>query len=248
MVQRIILMTIILTLGVSPNYLQASPLKLIQSFYEQPSVAGPPATHQEIYSPGTFQDFQMAKPSIWLGSLPPGKGDSLGKILAPQLPSALLQAAPQPSTTVQRPSPALSNPAKKAELSKRVMDLAYQHLYAPYRRGGSLQTGRATDCSGFVRYVYQNFQIDLPHSSAEQAQMGKVAAFRMDFSKLKVGDLLFFRQSKRSIGHVGIYAGEGMMIHASSRRHRVIITDLRQPYFAHTFVVAKRLIETPKPR
>jgi cell wall-associated NlpC family hydrolase len=126
------------------------------------------------------------------------------------------------------------------------MSLALNHLHTPYQRGGSLQTGRATDCSGFVRRVYQNFQIELPHSSAQQARLGKVAARHMDLSKLEVGDLLFFRRS-RSIDHVGIYAGEGKMIHASSRRRGVIITDLRQPYFTDKFVVAKRLLEKPQP-
>jgi cell wall-associated NlpC family hydrolase len=42
---------------------------------------------------------------------------------------------------------------------------------------------------------------------------------------------------------VGIYLGEGKMIHASSRRRGVIITDLRQSYYQGTFVVAKRVLE-----
>ncbi|MBI4643730.1 MAG: C40 family peptidase [Deltaproteobacteria bacterium] len=126
------------------------------------------------------------------------------------------------------------------------MSLALNHLHTRYQRGGSLQTGQGTDCSGFVRHVYQNLQIELPHSSAQQARLGKVAARHMDLSKLEVGDLLFFRRS-RSIDHVGIYMGEGQMIHASSRRRGVIITDLRQSYFTDNFVVAKRLLVKPQP-
>jgi cell wall-associated NlpC family hydrolase len=124
------------------------------------------------------------------------------------------------------------------------MAVALNQLQTPYRRGGSLLSGQSTDCSGFVKYVYHNFRIDLPHSSAAQARRGKVAAYTMDFSKLEVGDLLFFRQA-RSIDHVGIYAGDGKMIHASSRRRSVIVTDLRHPYYANNFVVAKRLLGKP---
>lgn len=241
MVHRIILSTVILTLSLSPHQLQASPLKLISSFYQQPAA---PSLRPEIYPSLTFPDFRVANPSWWTASLPPNNGYSLENLLAPPLPSVLLRASASPLTRAPALAPSPPKPAQEATLPKRVMALALNHLYAPYRRGGSLQTGRATDCSGFVRHVYQNFQIDLPHSSAQQARLGKVAAHSMDFSKLQVGDLLFFSRA-RSIDHVGIYAGEGMMIHASSRRRGVIVTDLRQAYYAQNFVVAKRLLGKP---
>jgi len=142
----------------------------------------------------------------------------------------------------------LYNRSEPGNLPDRVLAQAHGHLYTPYCRGGSLQRGHATDCSGFVQYIYQKANIDLPRSSPEQAQVGKVVARTMDFSKLMAGDLLFFSRGGRYIGHVGIYAGEGKMIHASSRRHGVIITDLRQSYYHDTFVVAKRLAETPHPQ
>jgi hypothetical protein len=122
---------------------------------------------------------------------------------------------------------------------------AYQH--APYARGASLETSRATDCSGFVQFIYHGFKIDLPRSSAEQAQVGKVVTRQMDFSKLLPGDLLFFRRGGRGVGHAGIYLGEGKMIHASNHRYGVTITDLRQPYYEGTFVVAKRVFEVSYP-
>jgi cell wall-associated NlpC family hydrolase len=106
-----------------------------------------------------------------------------------------------------------------------------------------LQTGKATDCSGFVQYIYKKADINLPRASGEQAQAGRLAARRMDFSKLLAGDLLFFRQGGRHIGHVGIYLGEGKMIHASSSSRGVIISDLRQGYYQGNFVVAKRLLD-----
>jgi cell wall-associated NlpC family hydrolase len=158
---------------------------------------------------------------------------------------------------VSKPSSQLSTPSHEAaaaleqrynrfepwNFSDLVLTQAKHYKDTPYSRGGNLTTGYATDCSGFVQYIYKNFKIDLPRSSAEQAQVGKVVARQMDFSKLLPGDLLFFSRGGRYIGHAGIYLGEGKMIHASNRRNGVTVTDLRQPYYEGTFVVAKRVFE-----
>jgi hypothetical protein len=129
-----------------------------------------------------------------------------------------------------------------------VISLAKCYRGARYSRGASFNTTNATDCSGFVQYIYQRFKIDLPRSSSEQAQLGKVVTRNMDFSKLVPGDLLFFSRGRHSIGHAGIYMGEGKMIHASNYRKGVIVTDLRQDYYQNTFVVAKRIFEVTFPR
>jgi len=131
--------------------------------------------------------------------------------------------------------------------SELILTQANHYRHTPYSRGGSLQTGSATDCSGFVQYIYHGFKIDLPRSSAEQAQVGKSVTHRMDFSKLLPGDLLFFRRGGNHVGHAGIYLGEGKMIHASNHRNGVTVTDLRQPYYEGTFVVAKRVFEVKYP-
>ena len=163
---------------------------------------------------------------------------------------------------------ALSKPSSNAEVNRDQSSLRQGHQYnrfepwgfsdlilaqaryyrdTPYARGGSLQTGSATDCSGFVQYIYKGFKINLPRSSAEQAQVGKVVTQDMDFSKLLPGDLLFFRRGDR-VGHAGIYLGEGKMIHASNPRNGVTVTDLRQPYYEGTFVVARRVFEVQYPK
>lgn len=118
-----------------------------------------------------------------------------------------------------------------------------------YSRGGSLETGVATDCSGFTQFIFRHgFSVNLPRSSVEQAQVGQVVTSKMDFSKLLPGDLLLFSDQERPIGHAGIYLGEGLMIHASSRRGKVIITDVRLAYYFDNFVVAKRFLKEPGPR
>jgi cell wall-associated NlpC family hydrolase len=124
-----------------------------------------------------------------------------------------------------------------------VLTLAKRYEGGNYRLGANLETSSATDCSGFVQYVCQNFMVDLPRSSSEQAQWGKTITSQMDFSKMLPGDLLFFRRGGRGVGHVGIYMGNGKMIHASSPRSGIIVTDLNQPYYLSTFVVAKRVFE-----
>jgi len=130
--------------------------------------------------------------------------------------------------------------------SELILSRANAYKHAPYARGASLANSSATDCSGFVQFIYHGFKIDLPRSSAEQAQVGKVVTREMDFSKLLPGDLLFFRRGG-PVGHAGIYLGEGKMIHASNHRYGVIVTDLRQPYYEGTFEVAKRVFEVKYP-
>ncbi|MCK9378094.1 MAG: C40 family peptidase [Syntrophobacterales bacterium] len=175
----------------------------------------------------------------------------------------LLEPLSAPKKTLQTP---LSEPQKRSETSDRVssatnsynkfepwdfsqlvLSMAKSYRHAPYARGASLETGSATDCSGFTQFIYHGFKINLPRSSAEQAQVGKVVTRQMDFSKLLPGDLLFFRRGGYSVGHAGIYLGEGKMIHASTYRTGVTVTDLRQPYYEGTFVVAKRVFEVKYP-
>ncbi|MFZ5449169.1 MAG: NlpC/P60 family protein [Thermodesulfobacteriota bacterium] len=159
----------------------------------------------------------------------------------------------QPSQTEQRDDRGSSasqgyNTFEPWNFSELVLCQAKAYRHAPYSRGASLETGSATDCSGFVQFIYHGFKINLPRSSAEQAQVGKVVTRQMDFSKLLPGDLLFFSRGGRAVGHAGIYLGEGKMIHASNRRYGVTVTDLRQPYYEGTFVVAKRVFEVKYPQ
>jgi cell wall-associated NlpC family hydrolase len=128
-----------------------------------------------------------------------------------------------------------------------VLTLAKRYEGGTYRRGADLETSSSTDCSGFVQYVCHNFMVDLPRCSSEQAQVGKTVTSQMDFSKMLPGDLLFFRRGGGGVGHVGMYMGNGKMIHASSPRSGIIVTDLTQPYYLNTFVVAKRVFEVSYP-
>lgn len=177
----------------------------------------------------------------------------LAKAVAPSMlgVSSSLQASSAPSIWETNNLPRLLsrryNRFEPGSLPERLAEEGKQYLKTPYRRGCSLKTSKSTDCSGFVQYLYRKANIRLPRASAEQARVGQVAARSLNFSRLLPGDLLFFRDGGRHIGHVGLYLGEGKMIHAASHGHGVLVSDLHQPYYRSNFVVAKRLIATPKP-
>lgn len=84
---------------------------------------------------------------------------------------------------------------------------------------------RGVDCSGLVKYVFAKLGIELPHHAADLAKLGESVA--KDTSDMQPGDLLVFSKlrSKR-ISHVGIYVGDGMMIHASSGSKQVVETPI----------------------
>jgi peptidoglycan endopeptidase LytE len=140
-------------------------------------------------------------------------------------------------TTIERPkrgSPALLDHWNTPDEPKLLVKAAMGFLGAPYRLGGTSVTG--IDCSAFVKKIYQVFDITLPRTAYEQSHVG----LRIGRSDLAEGDLLFFN-TRRSLGHVGIYIGNNEFVHASSRKRGVRIDNLSMPYFNKRFVRAVRL-------
>ncbi|MEO1765812.1 C40 family peptidase [Thiobacter aerophilum] len=107
-----------------------------------------------------------------------------------------------------------------------------------YRYGGSDPEG-GLDCSGFVGHVFREVAgIDLPRSAQAIAQLGR----KIGISELKPGDLVFFNTLRRAFSHVGIYLGNQQFIHAtSSRTGEVLISSLREAYWARRFDGARRI-------
>ena len=91
-----------------------------------------------------------------------------------------------------------------------VASFASQFVGNPYVYGGTSLTNGA-DCSGFTLSVYAHFGISLPHSATAQSYYGT----EVSLSELEPGDLLFYG-TDGDIGHVGIYTGGGMIVHAST--------------------------------
>jgi cell wall-associated NlpC family hydrolase len=134
------------------------------------------------------------------------------------------QVAPKP-----RPTRRLA--AANFAFGLRVVSYAKHFLGVPYVYGGS--TPRGFDCSGFVRYVYAHFGVTLPHSSYAQFSDGR----RVRRGSLHPGDLVFFD----SVGHVGIYIGNGQFVHAPHTGDVVKISSLYESWYAATYVGARRL-------
>lgn len=107
----------------------------------------------------------------------------------------------------------------------------------PYRFGGN--SSHALDCSAFVQKVFRANGIELPRDSRAQAKYG----YKVSLSELKPGDLLFFKTYKQDVSHVGIYIGDGKMIHAARRGGGVKISSIYDPYYRQRFLFAKRVVE-----
>ncbi len=88
------------------------------------------------------------------------------------------------------------------------VEVARRFLGTPYLWGGKTSAG--LDCSGLVQLALQSAGIDCPRDSDMQQMIGKPVAFSGDASALARGDLVFWK------GHVGFYAGEGMLLHANA--------------------------------
>jgi cell wall-associated NlpC family hydrolase len=106
-----------------------------------------------------------------------------------------------------------------------------------YQYGGkSPETG--FDCSGFVRYVFQQAaNLSLPHNARAISQLGK----SIPLDQLQPGDLVFFNTLKSTFSHVGIYVGNGRFIHAPSAGSNISITDMSDSYWSKRFTGARRL-------
>ncbi len=106
---------------------------------------------------------------------------------------------------------------------------------APYRDGGIDPSG--FDCSGFVRYVYEQHGVAVPRQVRDQFTVGKT----VDRSDLEPGDLVFFTTVAPGASHVGIMIGGDQFIHAPSERGVVRVESLGAQYWASRFIGAKRV-------
>ena len=121
--------------------------------------------------------------------------------------------------------------------SSSVVQAAYRNVGARYVWGAS-RPG-AFDCSGFTMFVMRQFGVSLPHSSGAQFRMGR----SVSRSNLQAGDLVFFSSGTRGvIGHVGLYIGNGRMIHASTPSTGVIVSSINERYFAARYLGARRVM------
>ena len=117
-----------------------------------------------------------------------------------------------------KPFAALS--ASVAAVRDSIVAMARGQIGTRYKLGGT-KPNSALDCSGLVKYVMSALDVILPRTARQQATVG--TAIPKDLAALKPGDLLTFGKGKK-ISHIGIYVGDGRMVHASTSQHRVIET------------------------
>ena len=128
---------------------------------------------------------------------------------------------------------------KKATISNKTKLEAQFKLYkgTKYKYGGIDKRG--FDCSGYVNKVYKDaFSIQLPRVTKEIAKEGR----KVSKSNLKVGDLVFFRPTRR-YRHVGIYMGNDEFMHSSTSKG-VMKSSLNNVYWKKKYRNARRILKT----
>jgi cell wall-associated NlpC family hydrolase len=111
------------------------------------------------------------------------------------------------------PGASKDNPGAKAvSIAMQAMKNGTNYVYG----GNSLSQG--VDCSGLVQQAYRQLGINLPRTTYEQAKAGK----QVPISAIRPGDLVFYN----NLGHVGIYMGNGKIIHAANSHLGIITSNL----------------------
>ncbi len=107
-----------------------------------------------------------------------------------------------------------------------------------YKFGGNTPES-GLDCSGLVRYVFQQVTgVTLPRTAREMGRLGEKVAMK----DLLPGDLVFFNTRRFAYSHVGIYLGDNRFIHAPNKNSEVEIVQITDNYWRKRFNGARRLV------
>jgi cell wall-associated NlpC family hydrolase len=166
-------------------------------------------------------------------------GSAAAAALFATVPAAppVTPAAPPASPTVMVSTPVVPVAARSATITldpqavaaaapaavrRSAMQKALGKIGSPYRYGAA--GPNAFDCSGLVTWAYKSSGKSLPRTSNAMSRVGTAVSK----SALQPGDLVFFY---KPVSHVGIYIGNGKVVHASSRKSPVKISDIgRMPF------------------
>ena len=124
-----------------------------------------------------------------------------------------------------------------AKLRQEVASYALNFVGNPYKWGGVSLT-KGADCSGFVQSIYKQFGYTLPRTSKEQSKTAGYCNVTPDLDHLLPGDLIFYTNSKGVVDHVGLYIGDGKIVHAASKKSGIKISSYktRTPYKARRVI------------
>lgn len=137
------------------------------------------------------------------------------KVAKERAEKAASQSSSSSSEEPKAAAPAQAPTSNGSGIGNEVVNYAMQFVGNPYVYGGSSLTN-GTDCSGFVMSVYKNFGVSLPHSSSADRSQGYDVG---GLANAQPGDIVCYS------GHVGIYAGNGQIVHASTSKTGIIVSN-----------------------
>lgn len=119
----------------------------------------------------------------------------------------------------------------------KIVSFAKQYIGYRYVLGGTTPSS-GFDCSGFVYYVFNSNGYSISRSLYAQSSTGTAVSK----SELQPGDVVFFNNtSSGSLGHVGIYIGDGMMVHAANSKRGVVTDTINSGYYNTYYYSARRI-------
>jgi len=127
---------------------------------------------------------------------------------------------------------------RESELRDSIVALARSQIGSRYRWGAQ-SPGNAFDCSGLVKFVLSALHLDLPRTARSQSLVGRPV--ERDTAQLRPGDLLTFGRGT-SVTHIGIYVGDGRIVHASTGKHHVVEADMSDSWFKRHWLGVRRLV------
>lgn len=146
-----------------------------------------------------------------------------------------VEEAIKTSEIIKRLNSSLGSSSETSPEKEKVIMEIIKYLDTPYKFGGNSWKG--IDCSAFTQTVFNNsFSLALPRTAREQYHVG----LDVDRSELKFGDLVFFNTRRVKPGHVGIYIGDNLFAHSSSRQG-VMVSSLDSDYYAKRFMGGRRV-------
>lgn len=122
-------------------------------------------------------------------------------------------------------------------LGERVVEKAKQYIGTPYVYGGSSPSG--FDCSGFVKYIYSHFGVNLDRVAAAQSRNG----YAVSADNMMPGDIICFAGygGYGYVNHVGIYVGNGQFIHSPRTGYTVCIETLGHSSYGNRIAGVRRI-------
>lgn len=150
-------------------------------------------------------------------------------------------------TVLSTENASINRSGSSREVFSNIRSITEKYLGKKYVSGGNGPNG--FDCSGFTSYIFKTYYGEylnakgisqFPRTASSQATIG----IEVSRANLQEGDLIFFDTSGRpnnNIGHVGIYIGNGQIIHAATSRGRIAIDKLSDRYYTSRFVKAIRI-------